>query len=317
LLSPEEARAYVKASPANREVLFPYLNGDDLVSRPDASPSRYAIDFHPRDLLGARKYKALFDRVHELVLPTREEAAQREASRNRVDLAKDAKARVNLHHQNFLKRWWLFSYPREELITKIAGLSRYAVCCQVTKRPIFEFIAPTIRPNAQVIVFPMSDDYSFGILQSGAHWEWFKARCSTLKGDFRYTSNTVFDTFPWPQAPKLSQVQAVASAAVDLRMLRRKLMREHGMNLRQLYASLEDPGKHPLRDAHAALDAAVRAAYGMKAKEDVLAFLMRDNHRLAEREANGEPVVGPGLPPSVHDPASLITADCVKAPKLG
>jgi hypothetical protein len=36
------------------------------------------------------------------------------------------------------------------------------------------------------------------------HWEWFVARCSTLGGTFRYTSDTVFDTFPWPQFPELA-----------------------------------------------------------------------------------------------------------------
>ena len=49
------------------------------------------------------------------------------------------------------------------------------------------------------MVFPFADDYSFGILQSGIHWAWFTAKCSTLTERFRYTSDTVFDTFPWPQ----------------------------------------------------------------------------------------------------------------------
>jgi len=35
--------------------------------------------------------------------------------------------------------------------------------------------------------------------QSNAHWAWFIEKCSKLKFDFRYTSDTVFDTFPWPQ----------------------------------------------------------------------------------------------------------------------
>lgn len=39
----------------------------------------------------------------------------------------------------------------------------------------------------------------FGILQSGLHWLWFTTKCSELKSDFRYTPESVFDTFPWPQ----------------------------------------------------------------------------------------------------------------------
>ena len=129
---------------------------------------------------------------------------------------------------------------------------------------------------------PFADDYSFGILQSGIHWAWFTARCSTLKGDFRYTSDTVFDTFPWPQSPTLAQVKAVAEAAVSLRALRREIMAANGWSLRDLYRTLETPGTNRLRDAHAALDSAVRAAYGMKEKEDTLAFLLRLNLDLAD-----------------------------------
>ncbi len=43
-------------------------------------------------------------------------------------------------------------------------------------------------------------------------------------------------------------------------------------SLRQLYGTLEEPGANPLRDAHARLDTAVRAAYGMPATAEPLAF---------------------------------------------
>lgn len=49
------------------------------------------------------------------------------------------------------------------------------------------------------------------------------------------------------------------------------------------YRTLELPGKNPHRGAHAALDAAVRAAYGMKAKDDPLAFLLALNKEVVAR----------------------------------
>jgi hypothetical protein len=73
-----------------------------------------------------------------------------------------------------------------------------------------------INPDNTVVVFPMADDYSFGVIQSLIHFAWFKARCSTLGGTFRYTSDTVFDTFPWPQTPTRTQIEAVAKEAVAL-----------------------------------------------------------------------------------------------------
>ena len=50
--------------------------------------------------------------------------------------------------------------------------------------------------------------------------------------------------------------------------MRREIMAANGWSLRDLYRTLETPGTNRLRDAQAALDSAVRAAYGMKDSED-------------------------------------------------
>ena len=41
-----EAQEWIATDPRNVEVLFPYLNGEDLNSRPDSSASRWVIDFN-------------------------------------------------------------------------------------------------------------------------------------------------------------------------------------------------------------------------------------------------------------------------------
>ena len=45
VLEPEQAAALVGKNPKNADVLRPYLNGEDLNSRPDQSPSRWVINF--------------------------------------------------------------------------------------------------------------------------------------------------------------------------------------------------------------------------------------------------------------------------------
>ncbi len=82
--------------------------------------------------------------------------------------------------------------------------------------------------------------------------------------------------------------------------------------LRVVYRTLELPGKHPLKDAHAALDTAVLAAYGFSPKKDMLAQLLELNLAVAAREQAGQPVIGPGVPPTYPDPAKLITNDCIR-----
>ena len=190
------------------------------------------------------------------------------------------------------------------------------VCSEVTKRPIFSFVHPQIRPDHTLEAFVFEDDYSFGVLQSGIHWSWFIATCSKLKGDFRYTPESVFDTFAWPQKPTWQQIKAVAEAAVALRALRSETMRKLNYSLRDLYRTLEQPGDNPLRDAHARLDAAVCAAYGMSEDIDPLAVLLKLNLACATKEKAVEKITPPGqpLPPDEH--AVFITGDCIELPIL-
>jgi SAM-dependent methyltransferase len=315
LLTPERALALYNENGSNRDVIFPFLTANDMLSTFPPSPKRYVIDFHPRDLIESSKYTTVFEVIKKLVLPARQQAATKEENRNRDVLKDNPEARVNVHHANFLKQWWLLSWAREEMIEKIKKLTRYIVCGQVTKRPIFEFISPEIHPNAACMVFPFEDDYSFGILQSNTHWAWFVAKCSTLTERFRYTSDTVFDTFPWPQAPTCSDVVLVAEASRALRSVRRKYMQESGLNLRKLYRLAELPGTNPLKTAQDDLDKAVRLAYGMPANADALSFLLSLNSEMVSVESKGASVQSPGPPPSIENVAQLVSKDRMEAPQ--
>jgi hypothetical protein len=88
----------------------------------------------------------------------------------------------------------------------------------------------------------------------------------------------------------------------------------NGWSLRDLYRTLETPGTNRLRDAQAALDSAVRAAYGINENEDILGFLLRLNLQLADKEASGETIAPPGLPPMSVGQAGWISDDCIAAP---
>ena len=312
LLSNAEAKAEIASTPASRDVLYPYLIADELIGRRDSLPRRHVIDFQPRSIMEAQAYKGLFARVKKTVLPARKAAAADEAKRNQEALAANSDAKVNHHHANFLKHWWLLSYPRDDMVQAISGIKRYISCGCVTLRPVFEFIDTQIRPNAALMVFPYEDDYSFGVLQSDVHWNWFINRCSTLAGRFRYTSNTVFDSFPWPQNPSESAVAKVAKMAVALRTLRNEQKLKHNVSLRELYRIMELPGAHPLKVAHLALDKAVREAYGMKKSGDPLPFLLELNAKVAAAEVANKAVTGPGLPKFKGSSFKYTSKDCVK-----
>lgn len=67
------------------------------------------------------------------------------------------------------------------------------------------------------------------------------------KGDFRYSAEFVYDTFPWPQSPTRKQIEVVAKEAVALRQLRREVMTNMNWSLRDLYRTLGEPGSNTLR----------------------------------------------------------------------
>jgi hypothetical protein len=82
--------------------------------------------------------------------------------------------------------------------------------------------------------------------------------------------------------------------------------------LRALYRTLELPGASPHKDAHAALDAAVLAAYGFSVKKDLLAQLLELNLSVAQRLEKAEKVTAPGIPATFPNPETLISDDCIR-----
>ncbi|MCP4590864.1 MAG: class I SAM-dependent DNA methyltransferase [bacterium] len=302
VLEGSETAELVREDPGSAGVLFSYLVGRDLLTG-DGTPTRFAIDFGQQSIIEAQQAQRAFEHVQEYVLPD-------------VQAKADAEGDSDSARKDQLQRWWMHWRGRAELKARIARQSRYAVCSRVTKRPVFVFVDRQVLPGDAVQAFVFEDDYSFGILQSNTHWQWFVAKCSKLKSDFRYTPESVFDTFPWPQKPTKKQVDAVAEAGCVVRRIRAEALTKITGGLRAVYRTLELPGKNPLKDAHAALDQAVLAAYGFSPSADLLKQLLDLNLEVAERIDRGKPVTAPGVPPSYGDPAALITDDCIQPPPL-
>lgn len=316
VLRHNQAENFISQSRSNARVIRPYLVGRDLIGRAGALPERFIINMNGYDIVEARQFKAPLSHLEKHVLPDRQKNALEEGQKNAALLESNPTARVNHHHEMFLRYWWRHSYDRSDMSEGIRSVPRYIVCSRVTKRPIFEFIDQGIMPGDSLQVFLFEDDYSFGILQSAPHWEWFTAKGSTLTERFRYTPNSVFDTFPWPQRPAPAQVKTVAEAGRALHEYRRAAMSSNPrLTLRDLYRTLELPGKNPLKDLHAALDQAVLSAYGFDPAADLLAQLLALNGQVAARLAAGEPVTAPGLPPDYPTPAELVSPGCITPPE--
>ena len=215
---------------------------------------------------------------------------------------------------DWIEQWWLPLRPRPEFFKAVEGKRRYIACSNPQARPIFEFLSELFVPTNTLQVFAFDDDYSFGMLQSGFHWAWTKAKGGRVTERIRYTTD-VWRTFPWPQDPTDSQIATIALAARELRRVRSELMKQNGWSLRQLHQAAEVEGPHPLKDAQAALDSAVADAYGLPEGQNPVAFLLELNQLVAEDEAAGRKVRGPGLPDHLDPKDQRWTStDCIEPP---
>ena len=230
-----------------------------------------------------------YEHVKLHVLPDREETVRKEAKRTENSRSGPG-TRLNWERRDFMVKWWQLWRRREDMLDAISGLSRYIALSRVavwTRPSIYAFVSPDIWPGDALTVFAFEDDYSFGILHSSYHRAYFEERCSKMRVDLRYTSRTVWDTFPWPQAPTDETAGFVASAAEALLNFRDERLAD-GITLEAQYNSLRDPGRNPLRNLQEELDEAVAAAYGFSRDDDVLAQLLALNLSIAEQEQEGE-----------------------------
>nr|WP_197466791.1 DNA methyltransferase [Tsukamurella pseudospumae] len=250
ILTPDEAQLWIAADARNTEVLFPYLNGEDLNSRPDASPSRWAIDFNDWPEERAAEFVEPFDRVLKLVRPERQ--------RRKPDGA-------FVLRRPLPERWWQYGDKRPALRRAIKALPEVLVIALVSKT-----VMPMRVSTGQVFSHALgvfaTDDYGVqAVLSSSLHQIWAITYGSGMRNDPRYTPSDVFDTFPRP-VPSEDVVRLGRVLDKD----RREIMLRRDLGLTKLYNLVNnsgiigaaDPDVAHLRDIHVQLDRVVLQAYG-------------------------------------------------------
>lgn len=250
ILDPEEAQAWIVEDPRNADVLFPYLNGEDLNSRPDTSASRWVIDFNERDQSEASRYVQPWSHVLHHVYPER---AQKDA----------------VKYPRMVNEWWKYWNSRPAMRNAIADLDEVPVITLVSKA-----VMPLRVRTGQVFSHALgvfaSDSYVLqSVISSSLHQMWVITHGSTLGTRVRYTPSDVFETFPRPRLTEASE-QVLDAIGRTLDEERREIMLRRQLGLTALYNKVNDPAlpgsADPdvarLRVIHRELDEAVMAAYG-------------------------------------------------------
>lgn len=299
ILKPEEALNWIQKDPNNVEVLFPYLVGRDLNSRPDCSASRWIINFNNWTEVKAAEYEIPYTYLLEKVKPERQKTKPDGSF---------------VLYGKLPDLWWQYESTRPTMRKAIADLEEVLVIARVSKTFIPVRVSTGQVMSEQVVVFATDSYAQQAILSSSFHQFWGITYGSGMRNDPRYTLSDVFETFPRPKpTPELEAIGRTLDTERRGIMLRREL------GLTKLYNLVNDPGLEPgidpdvdrMRAIHVELDAAVAAAYGWKdldlthgfhsyrkmtrwtvspaVRVEILDRLLEENHRRAAAEAASLP----------------------------
>jgi hypothetical protein len=246
---------------SNRDVVRPWHNGLDIGGRPRGM---WIVDFANRPIEEAALYEGPFEYVRAVVKPLRDA--------NRNDRRRD--------------HWWQLGASAGDMRAALCNLDRYIVTIRHSKHRLFTWESADVLPDSALIAFARDDDYTFGILHSRVHELWARAMGTQLReveSGFRYTPTTCFETFPFPN-PTDDQRARVGEAARRLVELRDGWLNPPDLAPEDLekraLTNLYNQRPTWLDNAHAALDSAVRNAYGWDdspTEEDTLSRLLALN----------------------------------------
>lgn len=179
-LSSEAAQSMMNTSRRNKDVLFPFLGGNDILSRPDQLPSRWVINFFDWDEEKAASYVAPFEIARSLVLPERLKI-------------NDIKKRTSLSRD-----FWKYDSQAKQLYKKIEHMERYLAHPFTGKHNVFQFYSPGITLAHTTTAVALSGWSDFALLQSSIHWIWALEYGNKLETRPQYSPSSCFDTFPFP-----------------------------------------------------------------------------------------------------------------------
>ncbi|MBE7500352.1 MAG: restriction endonuclease [Verrucomicrobiales bacterium] len=296
VLEEAEADALIQRDDRNRAVLFPYLDGQDLNSRADQSPSRWAICFFDWPLKRAEigewsgadhAQRRIWRKSGVVPLDYPEPVAADYPDCLKIVEAKVRPERLAKSEEIATAPWWQFWRVRGELYSTVKGMKRVLVRAQVSRTHAPVFYTPNIIFSMMTIVFALEDDWRFAVLQSNIHEAWLDDNSSSLKDDRRYTPTDSFETFPFPA--NTFTLSANGNLYHDHR---KEVMASRDEGLTDTYNRFHDPAEQSadiarLRTLHVEMDQAVALAYGWP-------ILVNG------QVVNPEPSTTPGSPLTAH-----------------
>ncbi|MDE7138493.1 MAG: hypothetical protein K2O29_08570 [Ruminococcus sp.] len=142
-----------------------------------------------------------------------------------------------------------------------------------------DFIHNGMIPGNNLFCVFDAEIYHFGVLTSNVHMAWVKTVCGYFGQSYRYSSDIVYNNFPWctPTEEQKKKIEQTAQEILNARNL------YPDCSLADLYDELTMPPE--LRKAHQQNDFAVMSAYGFDRKiteSECVAELMKMYQKLTK-----------------------------------
>lgn len=262
----DEAQCMLDADPRNAEVIFPYLNGEDLNTDPDQKPRRWVINFWDWPEDKAREYTLPFQRVLERVKPERDRLGGNPSAEGRK------------------KKWWLYGRDGKALYHAIGrghsfvrhpeswdpaerAMGRVLAITRVSKTLAFSFVNADIVFSDATVVICCDRDRDFAVLQSSLHAVFAWQYASRLKSDLRYSQTDALEPFPFPYGLENASGAQLDSLGAQFHQKRIDIMQSERVGLTRLYNRFHDLANQDqriknLRDLQRLVDATVLSVYG-------------------------------------------------------
>lgn len=243
-----EMHRLLAINPRGREVVLPYIGGDEVNTSPTHAHHRWVIHLASRDEAECRRHwPELMDLLERRVRPGRQRLGDTTADR--------------AHRQ----RWWLLANERPELYSATAGLRRVLVRSLTSKHAAFCFLPPGMAYDQTLVVFAFEQYGAFAVLSSQVHALWAEAMGATFEDRPRYNVARCFDTFPFPTG--FEGDLALEESGRVCYTHRAELMARRGEGFTRTYNRFHDPSERApdivrLRSLHDAIDRAMLDAYG-------------------------------------------------------
>lgn len=234
-----EAHSLIVTDDKYKEVVFPFIGGNEVNSNSDNRPACWVINFWDWPEAKVKQYEAAFQTLENQI--------------NSQEGDSEAK-----------KNWWRFLRPRPDLHHAI-GRGRFfskhpkgwrrdvrefktvmVISRGVTKYPAFTFLPNHFVFSEKLYVIADERFSIFCILSSDTHSVWAWAQKTSMGGDLyslSYTNGDIFETFPFPVGLLQNGDDELEELGKKFFHTRQSFMETHNKGLTKFYNEFHDLDK--------------------------------------------------------------------------